>query len=133
MTYFLPTDAALARLPVDTLNQLGQHPDQLKVRDFSTHSFILISRTLVCLDTSRPYSLWDVLSLSFLFDLTYSLGFLVEHRASTTVLHWTRFCAVRFSSPEVTLHAFISSSHDLRQVIFGRPTLLFPCGFHSRA
>jgi len=30
VTYFLPTDAALARLPVDTLNQLGQHPDQLK-------------------------------------------------------------------------------------------------------
>ena len=72
------------------------------------------------------------LSLTWL-NLTYSLGFLVEHRASATVLHRTRFCAVRFSSPQVTLHAFISSSHDLRQVIFGRPTHLFPCGFHSRA
>merc|ERR1712121_384921 len=30
VTLFLPTDAALARLPTDTLNQLAQQPDKLK-------------------------------------------------------------------------------------------------------
>ena len=50
--------------------------------------------------------------------LTYSIGFLVEHMASATVLHRTQFCAVRSSSPQVTLHAFISSLHDIRHNMF---------------
>ena len=57
----------------------------------------------------------------------------MEHRAATTPLHLTRLWLVLFSSAHVVPVAFISSSMLRRQVCFGRPTLHFPWGFHSRA
>ena len=57
----------------------------------------------------------------------------MEHRAGTTPLHRTRLWLVLSSSATVVPAAFILSSVLRRQVCFGRPTLSFPCGFHSRA
>ena len=65
--------------------------------------------------------------------LTYASWFLVEQRAATTPLQRTRLWLVLFSSAHVVPAAFISASVLLRQVCFGRPTLPFPCGFHSKA
>ena len=65
--------------------------------------------------------------------LTYSSSLLGEHRASTALLHRTRFGAILFSCAHVHPAAFISSSTLLLQVCLGHPTLLFPWGFHSSA
>ena len=65
--------------------------------------------------------------------LTYASGFLGEHRAATTPFQRTRFWLVLFSSAHVIPAALVSASMLLRQVCFGRPTLRFPCGFHSKA
>ena len=55
------------------------------------------------------------------------------HRSSTRMRHLTLFCAVPFSSFQMT--CFLSNPVILicRQVCWGFPLFHFPCGFHSNA
>ena len=55
-----------------------------------------------------------------------------EHRAATILLQRTRFSDALFSSAHVIPAALTSASVLLLQVCLGRPTFLFPWGFHSR-
>ena len=63
----------------------------------------------------------------------YFFRLLREHRASTTFFHLPLSLALVLASSHVKPEFRSSQFRLLLQVCFGRPLLLFPCGFHSRA